>query len=69
MRIIDAKAEIIGGIIDANAELSGQIIDASGELVNEIRATTFPDYTGEYNVTPTEEAQTHVYGLKLSDLL
>ena len=58
MRIIDAKAEIIGGVIDAAAELSGQVIEANAELVNEIRATTYPDYTGEYNVTPTEEAQT-----------
>lgn len=58
MRIIDAKAEIIGGVIDAAAELSGQVIEANAQLVNEVRATTFPDYSGEYEVTPTEEAQT-----------
>ena len=58
MRIIDAKAEIIGGAIDAAVELSGQVIEANAQLVNEVRATTFPDYTGEYEVTPTEEAQT-----------
>lgn len=51
MRIIDAKAEIIGGVIDAAAELSGQVIEANAQLVNEVRATTFPDYSGEYNVS------------------
>ena len=56
-RTIDAKAELLGGIVDAAAELNDRIIDASGELVTEIRATTYPDYTGEYNVTPTEEEQ------------
>ena len=56
-RTIDAKAELLGGIVDAAAELNDRIIDANAELVTEIRATTYPDYTGEYNVTPTEEAQ------------
>ena len=56
-RTIDAKAELLGGIVDAAAELNDRIIDANAELVTEIRATTYPDYTGEYNVTPSEEAQ------------
>lgn len=59
MRIIDAKAEIIGGIIDANAELSGQVIEANAELVSGSETKTA---NGTYDVTNLAELVVNVSG-------
>ena len=56
-RTVTVDANLSGSLIAVTPELSGNV-SAEAEIVTKVRVTQYPDYSGEYAFTPTQETQT-----------
>ena len=56
-RTVTVDANLSGSEIVVTPELSGNV-SADAEIVTKVRVTQYPDYSGEYEFTPTQETQT-----------
>lgn len=56
-RTVTVNANLSGSVIAVTPELSGNV-SADAEIVTKVRVTQYPDYSGEYEFTPTQETQT-----------
>ena len=56
-RTVTVNANLSGSEIVVTPELSGNV-SADAEIVTKVRVTQYPDYSGAYEFTPTQETQT-----------
>lgn len=59
-RTVTVTAEFTSNIIEATATITDTVVEADATLTTSVRhwQTEYPDYDGEYEFTPSAEAQT-----------
>ena len=59
-RTIEVTVEFTSNIIEATATIADHVVKADASLTTSVRhwQTEYPDYEGEYTITPSAEAQT-----------